>query len=56
MQAAADDFAMVDLDELQAAFADPEADGSYCRSQFEPFREAIMRFADAGLGYLYMIA
>ena len=56
MQAAADDFAMVDLDEFQAAFADPHTDGSYCREQFEPFREAIMRFADDGLGYLYMIA
>ena len=56
VQAVADDFAMVDLDEFQAAFADPHTDGSYCREQFEPFREAIMRFADDGLGYLYMIA
>ena len=55
VQAAADDFAMVDLAELQAAFADAD-DGSYCREQFGPFRDAISRFAADGLGYLYMIA
>ncbi|PPG29761.1 hypothetical protein [Pseudoclavibacter sp. RFBB5] len=50
---AADDYARVDLAELEKACG--EADGLYCSGLFEPFREAIQRFTNEGAGFFYSI-
>ncbi|WP_134323067.1 hypothetical protein [Cumulibacter soli] len=54
---AAADFLTVDLNELEhtcdVLFGDGH--GSYCRSQFAEFRDAIVRFAAEDAGFLYSI-